>query len=62
MASVSLPTCRKNTITDNHGNPTYLKLFQVSRKKPVETEKIHPDTANGAFVKTAAGHKPDCKP
>ena len=31
-------------------------------RKPVETEKIHPDTANGACVKTAVGHKPDGKP
>jgi len=27
MANVSLPTCSKNTITDNHGNPAYLKQF-----------------------------------
>jgi len=25
-------------------------------------EKIHPDTANGACVKTAVGHKPVRKP
>jgi len=35
--------------------------FEVSRK-PVETQKIHPDTANGACVKAAVGHKPDRKP
>jgi len=61
MANVNLSTCSKNTITDNHGNPapTYLKQFQVSRK-PVETDKIHLDTANRACVKTAVGHKPYC--
>jgi len=61
MATVSLPTCNKNTITDNHYNPAYLKQFEVSRK-PVETAKIHPDTTNEACVKTAVGHKPDRKP
>jgi len=27
MANTSLPTCSKNTIADNHGNPAYLKQF-----------------------------------
>jgi len=54
MANGGLPTCSKNTITGNHGNPPYLKQFLISRK-PVETEEIHPDTANGACVKTAVG-------
>jgi len=36
-----------------------LKTIWISRK-PVETEKIHPDMANGACVKTAVGHNPDC--
>jgi len=58
MANGSLPTCSKNAIT---GNPAYLKQFEVSWK-PVETEKIHPDTVNGACVKAAIGHKPDGKP
>jgi len=61
MANGSLPTCSKNTITDNTSNPAFLKQFEISRK-PVESEKIHPDTANGTFVKTAVGHKPDRKP
>ena len=30
-------------------------------RRPFETEKIHPDTADGACVKTATGHKPDRK-
>ena len=42
MGNGSLPTCSKNTITDNTGNPAYLKHFYASRK-PVETEKVHPD-------------------
>ena len=58
MANVSLPTCSKNTIADNHGNPTYLKPIL---NKP-ETEKIQPDTANEACVKAAVGHKPVRKP
>jgi len=57
MANGSLYTCSKNTITDNHGNPTYLNQFSVSRK-PFETEKIQLDTANGPCVKTAVGLKP----
>jgi len=28
-------------------------LLKMVSSKPVETEKIHPDTANGACVKTA---------
>jgi len=28
----------------------------------VQTEKIHPDTASGACVNTADGHKPVGKP
>ena len=61
MVKGSLPTCSKNAITDNTGNPAYLKQFEVSWK-PFETEKIHPDKANGACVKAAVGHKPDGKP
>jgi len=34
----------------------------LSSRKPFETEKIQPDTANGAYVKTAVGHKPVRKP
>ena len=37
-------------------------LLKPILSKPVETEKIHPDTGNGACVKTAVGHKPDRKP
>jgi len=61
MAKVGLPVCSKNTITDNHGYLLYINQFLVSRM-PVETEKIHLDTENGACVKTAVGHKLDRKP
>jgi len=44
---------------DNTGNLAYLKRFE---SKPVETEKIHLDTANGTGVKTAVGHNPHRKP
>ena len=37
-------------------------LKTILSRKPVETEKIHPDAVNGACVKTAVGHKPDRKP
>ena len=30
----------------------------LNERKPFETEKIQPDTANGACVKIAVGHKP----
>jgi len=33
-------------------------LLKPILSKPVETEKIHPDTGNGACVKAAVGHKP----
>jgi len=56
MGNGSLPTCSKNTITDNTG------LLKTILSKPVETEKVHPNTANGACVKTDVGHKPDRKP
>ena len=49
ITNVSLHTYSKNTITDNHGNPACLNQFQVSRK-PFETEKIQPDTANTIHV------------
>jgi len=61
MANGSLHTCSKNAIADNHGNPAYFNQFYASRK-PFETEKIQPDTVNGACVKTAVGYKPDRKP
>jgi len=37
-------------------------LLKPILSKPVETEKIHPDTGNAACVKAAVGHKPDRKP
>ena len=44
----------------HHRQPGLLKT--ILSRKPVETEKIHRDTANRACVKTAVGHKPDRKP
>jgi len=34
-------------------------ITAIRPRKPIETEKIHPDTANGVCVKTAVGHMPD---
>jgi len=47
-----------------HAAKTPSPTTTAASRKPVETEKIHPDTANGADVKTqtAIGLKPVCKP
>jgi len=68
MANGSLPTQQEH----HHRQSGLLKtIFSVStgfpktilsNRKPVETEKLHPDTASETCGKTAVGHKPDGKP
>jgi len=49
MANGSLHTCSKNQQPQQSG------LLKPILSKPLKTEKIQPDTANGTYVKTAVG-------
>jgi len=46
----------------HHRQPRQSGLLKPILSKPFETEKIQPETANRACVKTAVGHKPVRKP
>jgi len=43
----------------HHRQPRQSGLLKTILSKPVESEKIHLDTATGACVKAAVGHNPD---